>query len=155
MAIPLNYTVQVQEGWVDYNGHMNDAEYAKVFSKAGFQMMLSMGITREKLNDYNYTYFTLETHICYLKEILLGEKVQLEWQLIDFDHKRMHVFFRMKKEDGTPVATSEQMVIGVSSETRKSASFPGEFLNLIEEAWMTHKELDKPKEIGRVIGIKR
>lgn len=155
MTVPLNFSVQVKEEWVDYNQHMNDAEYAKVFSKAGFQMMLSLGITREKLTEYNYTYFTLESHICYLKEVLLGEKIQLEWQLIDYDLKRLHVFFKMKDESGVPIATSEQMVIGVDHQSRKSAQFPDEFLQKIEEAWDIHKEMDKPEQVGRVIGIRR
>ncbi|SER05574.1 acyl-CoA thioester hydrolase [Piscibacillus halophilus] len=155
MMIPLDFSIQVKEEWVDYNQHMNDAVYAKVFSQAGYEMMLGLGISREKLEQHEYTYFTLETHLCYLKEALLGEVLHLEWQLIDYDSKRLHVFLKMMNANGEPIATSEQMIIGVDSRTRKSAPFPEEFLSLIEQAWSEHQHMIKPEQVGKVIGIKR
>ncbi len=38
------YRTRVADAWVDYNGHMNDAEYARVFSLAVEALMDRIGL---------------------------------------------------------------------------------------------------------------
>ena len=38
------YETKVAPDWVDYNGHMNDAAYALVFSRAGDALMDRIGL---------------------------------------------------------------------------------------------------------------
>ena len=151
----FNFEDTVRSEWVDYNGHMNDAEYAKVFSRSVDAFMDFIGLTAESRASYSYTMFTLETHICYLKEAHEKEKLIVEMQLLDSDAKRLHVFFTMKNANGDLAATSEQMLMGMDSELGKPAPFPKQVDAVIEELKMAHKELATPKQAGRKIGIKR
>ncbi|WP_369404819.1 thioesterase family protein [Piscibacillus salipiscarius] len=106
MSTPFKYNVSVIEQWVDYNGHMNDAAYAEVFSRAVDALMGHLGITEEVIQEKQYTIFTLETHLCYLNEVHQGESLTVEWQLLDHDVKRLHAFFSMKN---TMVTWSQQV----------------------------------------------
>src|SRR5699024_11710911 len=63
------YSCQVIEDWVDYNGHLNDAEYARIFSLSVDAFMKEIGITDEFRETNAYSMFTLETHVCYLDEM--------------------------------------------------------------------------------------
>lgn len=149
------YEDRVHSEWVDYNGHMNDAEYAKVFSRTTDAFIDFIGLTAESRTSYNYTMFTLETHICYLKEMHEQEKLSVGMQLLDSDAKRLHLFFTMKNAEGELAATSEQMLMGMDSNLGKPAPFPKQIETVIEELRMVHKELATPRQAGRKIGIKR
>src|SRR5699024_6953140 len=102
-----------------------------------------------------YSIFTLETHICYLDEVNLNEKVDVQVQLIDYDAKRLHVLLIMKDEEGNRVATSEQMLMGMDMETRSPAQFQEEIAAEVEKLATAQKDIETPKEVGRTIGIRR
>ncbi|MCA0988624.1 thioesterase family protein [Guptibacillus algicola] len=146
---------KVLNEWVDYNGHMNDAEYAKVFSIAVDEFMNYIGLHEEAREKYSYTIFTLETHLCYLKEAHEGEKLIVTSQLLDIDQKRIHIFFMMSNEQGDLVATSEQMLMGMDTTEGRPGAFPEAVGVELERLYLMDKENEKPKHAGRTIGIKR
>ncbi len=149
------YEDQVRSEWVDYNGHMNDSSYAKVFSLTVDSFMDYIGLDAKARENYNYTIFTLETHLCYLKEAHEDESLHVSIQLLNIDAKRMHVFFEMKNADGNLIATSEQMLMGMDTNQEKPAHFPAAVGASIEAMWKIHDHMDAPKQVGRIIGIKR
>jgi acyl-CoA thioester hydrolase len=117
-------TARVAPAWVDYNGHMNDAEYARVFSLAVDTLMERIGLDAEGRERQAYTLFTLETHLCYRREAHQGQALDVEALLLDRDAKRLHVFFIMRDEAGETLATSEQMLMGIDTDNRRPAPFP-------------------------------
>ena len=151
----FNYGNLVQSKWVDYNGHMNDAAYAIVFSLAVDEFMNYIGLDEKAREQHTYTIFTLETHVCYLLEANEGEQLGVTAQLLDVDDKRMHVFFTMNNSVGDVIATSEQMLMGIDTEQGKAASFPAPIASTIERLSLLDKQLETPKQVGRKIGIRR
>ncbi|QBP40257.1 thioesterase family protein [Paenisporosarcina antarctica] len=151
----LTYENRVISEYVDYNGHMNDAAYAKIFSLAADNFIDFIGLDAESRATQNYTIFTLESHICYLQEARENEKLLTNVQLLDSDVKRLHLFFTMSKASGEVIATSEQMLMGINTKQGKPAPFPESVKASIEELRATHKELATPKQAGRKIGINR
>ncbi|WP_411954890.1 thioesterase family protein [Alkalibacillus sp. S2W] len=152
---PFKYQDHVHSEWVDYNGHMNDAEYARMFSHAVDAFMDHIGLNKEVIEQEAYTIFTLETHLCYLKEAHENEPLSVEVQLMDYDAKRLHVLFSMINEQNELIATSEQMLMGIDQTTGKPAPFIEPVQANIQSIWREHEHLDKPKQAGRTIGIKR
>ncbi|WP_172368925.1 thioesterase family protein [Sporosarcina jiandibaonis] len=145
----------VQSQWVDYNGHMNDAAYAKAFSLAVDAFMDFIGLDEDAREKHAYTIFTLETHLCYLQEANEGEELQVFAQLLDVDDKRIHIFFTMKNNSGDIIATSEQMLMGIDTKEGKAASFPSPISTTIEKLSQSDKQVTIPKQVGRTIGIRR
>lgn len=145
----------VKDEWVDYNGHLNDAEYARIFSLAVEELMIKIGIDESFRNEYSYSIFTLETHLCYLAEANQGEKLDVDLQLLDHDSKRMHVFFLMRNKDGDLVATSEQMLMGMDMKEGRPGEFPEGIYKQIEIIAEKQKGMPTPKQAGRTIGIRR
>jgi|SRR5699024_4834511 len=148
-------TSHVKKNWVDYNGHMNDSEYAKVFSMAVDQWMKQIGITADFREKEKYTMFTLETHLCYLDEVHEGQTLTINLQLLDYDAKRAHVFFIMSSNSNNRVATSEQMLMGMDTNQGKPGPFPEEILNEIKKIAQDQEGMVLPKEAGKTIGIRR
>lgn len=151
----LLHEEHVHSDWVDYNGHMNDAEYAKVFSLAANGFIDYIGLNADGREKYAYTVFTLETHLCYLKEAHENEKLLTGVQLLDSDAKRLHLFFIMKNSEGDVLATSEQMLMGMDSASGRPAPFPTAVAAVIEKVQSLHSQLEIPPQTGRKIGIRR
>ncbi|MFC3041188.1 thioesterase family protein [Virgibacillus xinjiangensis] len=146
---------KVRQEWVDYNGHMNDAEYVRVFSWGVDRFMKLIGITDEFREENHYTIYTMETHVCYLNELKEGEPIEVHLQMLDYDAKRAHVFFELYGPEGRRAATSEQMLMGIDQSTGRPGPFPEEIFIQVEELGASYKPSEKPDEAGRVIGIRR
>ncbi len=149
------YEDHVRSTWVDYNGHMNDAAYAKVFSLAVDAFMDFIQLDAAGRERHNYTIFTLETHLCYLQEANEKEELRVTAQLLDVDAKRLHIFFTLENSQGDIVATSEQMLMGMDTSEERPASFPEPVQAVIDEVWGVDKTKETPKQVGRTIGIRR
>ncbi|XKH59099.1 thioesterase family protein [Halomonas sediminis] len=140
--------------WVDYNGHMNDAEYARVFSLAVEALMDHIGLDEEGRKQHGYTLYTLETHLCYRCEAHEGQPLQVSATLLDHDAKRLHVFFELCDVEGNLLATSEQMLMGIDSEAGRPAPFPAPVEAAI--ATLPQANADAWPELARhTIGIRR
>ncbi|WP_164667447.1 thioesterase family protein [Virgibacillus doumboii] len=146
---------KVREDWIDYNGHMNDAKYAKIFSWGVDRFMKLVGITDDFRENSHYTVFTMENHICYLAEMKLGKPFEVHLQMIDYDEKRAHVFYELYGKDGKRAATSEQMLMGMDQTTGRPAPFPENIVAGVKELAANHTLGEMPDEVGRVIGIRR
>ncbi|AVI63003.1 thioesterase family protein [Halomonas sp. GFAJ-1] len=145
---------RVASNWVDYNGHMNDAEYARVFSLAVEALMEHVGLDEPGRARHGYTLYTLETHLCYRREAHEGQPLSVELTLLDRDTKRLHIFFKLHDEEGSLLATSEQMLMGIDSDTGRPAPFPLSVEQAIDalplaapSAW--------PSQASRIIAIRR
>ncbi|WP_027962639.1 thioesterase family protein [Halomonas halodenitrificans] len=143
---------RVAPEWVDYNGHMNDAEYARVFSLALEALMDHVGLDAAGRERHGYTIYTLETHLCYRREAHEGQPLSVAVTLLDRDAKRLHIFLELSDEQGNLLATSEQMLMGIDSQAGRPASFPapveeaiGRLPSAAHDAW--------PPLAGRRIGI--
>lgn len=152
-----NHTVwngRVEKEWVDYNGHMNDAAYALVFSRALDALLEDAGLTARFIEQEQYTVFTLETHLMYLTEAHQDQPLAVSSAILDQDAKRLHLWFEMQNEQNETIATSEQMVMGMDQAAGRPAPFPETLQQglarlpvLTPESW--------PTKAGRSIGIKR
>ena len=64
----------IQADWIDYNGHLTESRYLQVFGDATDALLSFIGVDSDYLASEG-SFFTLETHIRYLKEVHLGEEV--------------------------------------------------------------------------------
>jgi acyl-CoA thioester hydrolase len=144
--------IRVASEWVDYNGHMNDAEYARVFSLGVEALMDAIGLDEAGRARHGYTLFTLETHLCYRREVHEGQPLSVEVTVLARDAKRLHVFFTMHDSEGTLLATSEQMLMGIDSDAGRPAPFPEAVAGVIETL-PAAAEGDWPELAGRRIGL--
>lgn len=153
MALPL-LTQSVLPAWVDYNGHMNDAAYALLFSHGVEALMVHIGLDDHGRHAHGCTIYTLETHLCYLQQVREGAQVRCEVVLLETDAKRLHVFFNLIDDrEETVLATSEQMLMGIDTRTDRPAAFAQEIMARIERLpKATHGNW--PEQAGRRIGFR-
>ncbi|QQK80881.1 thioesterase family protein [Salicibibacter cibi] len=145
---------EVRSDWVDYNGHMNDAAYAQVFSTALDALMEYIGLDEKGRFEEAYTIFTLETQLKYLAEAYEGQKLSVFVQLLDVDAKRMHLWFVMKNDQDDTIATSEQMTMGMEHELGRPAPFPKKVNEAVGKLPLLERD-DWPDAANQPMGIRR
>ena len=143
--------------WIDYNGHMNMAYYNVAFDQYGTDHLLDqLGLGLDRVRRTNASTFTLEQHVTYLRELKLGDSILITCQLLDYDSKRLHCFLNMYHADvGFLAATSEQLLMHVNLEIRRSSVLPDVAIDKLAAMMLRHQELAKPPQAGHVIGIQR
>lgn len=150
----FEYTTKVKDSWVDHNGHMNDAEYNRVFSDATDAWLAYLGLDKETIAQSQYTVFTLENHVMYLKEIKVDELISVNVELYDYDAKRLHVFMTLRDTNQSRCATYEVMLMGMNIAIDKPEVFPEMIKKAIEDYATINTIKNKPQELGHLIGIK-
>ncbi|MEM7079783.1 MAG: thioesterase family protein [Pseudomonadota bacterium] len=149
-------TQTVIEDWIDYNGHLNMAYYHVIFDRAVDHVYDYLGIGEAYAQSGIGSCFTMEVHVHYLQELSLHDDVEVQFQLLDFDAKRLHFFEQLvHKKEGYVAATSEQLGMHVDMHSRRSAPFPGAVTDKLTAMLATHNTLERPAEVGHKIGIVR
>ena len=147
-------TETVIEDWIDYNGHLNMAFYNVIFDHGVDHVYDFLGIGEAYAQSGIGSCFTMEVHVHYLNELSLTDEVEVHFQLLDFDHKRLHFFEQLyHKDEGYIAATSEQIGMHIDMKTRRSAPFPDDVINKLEELKEAHSRLIVPEQVGHVIAI--
>lgn len=146
----------VEEGWIDYNGHMNVAYYGLVFDKALDVVYEKIGIGETYVAQRGMGSFALQVHQHYLQEIRMGERYRIEMLLLDSDHKRWHHMAWMTKvETGEVAATYECLSMNVDHKTRRSASLPDDVIARLARIVEAQKSVPRPPQTGAALGIRR
>lgn len=146
---------EVISDWLDINDHMNVAYYVLVFDEALDAAWEGIGLGDDYVREHNCSGFVLESHLCYLKEVRLGDKLRLTYQMLDVDDKRMHYIMQMFNEaDGYLAATSEQVSIHINLDKRRACPYPKNIYDNLCALLKSHKHLPIPAQVGKSIQIK-
>jgi acyl-CoA thioester hydrolase len=150
----LSSVMQIEPQWIDYNGHLNMAYYNVMFDRAVDQLWLQLGIGPKYMKERHGSTFTAECHVRYLREIHLGDPVQIAVLLVEADEKRIHTFQELRHAtEGWVSATSENMSVHINMELRKTAPFPADIRARIEAVAQVHSAVPRPEGIGRKIAM--
>ncbi len=146
----------VRPEWIDYNGHMNVAYYVLAFDHATDRLLDLLDLGADYVGRENMSFFVLETHVRYLREVRLGDSMAFTLHLIDSDAKRLHYYLEMRHAGkGFLAATSEQLGMHIDLEARKSAPFPAAAAERIAAIAAAHAALPRPDGVGASIAIRR
>ena len=150
----LASVMQIEPQWIDYNGHLNMAYYNVMFDRAIDELWLKLGIGPGYMKERQRSTFTAECHVRYLREIHLGDPVQVSILLVDADEKRLHTFEELRHaSEGWLSATSENMTIHIDMNARKTAPFPLDIQARIKAVTEAHASVTRPEGIGRKIAM--
>jgi acyl-CoA thioester hydrolase len=150
----VSSVMRVEPAWIDYNGHLNMAYYNVLFDRAVDEVyeLLDLGLSYVQVEKCST--FTAEVHVRYLRELLVDTPVRVSFQLLDFDHKRMHYFEQLyHAEEGWLSATSENMALNVDMAAKKTTAFPDNVMQRLEAMKAAHDKLPLPDGAGRRIAM--
>jgi acyl-CoA thioester hydrolase len=156
LAAPfVSRVMDIEKDWIDYNGHLNMAYYNVIFDRGSDEAFEIMGMGPAYARDRRLTIYTAEAHVCYVRELHLGDKVAVTFHLIDQDDKRLRAYQEIRHADGWLAATSETLSLHIDMSGPKVAPFPSDVMTKVEAMRAAHAMLAMPERAGRSIGIKR
>lgn len=138
---------QVRPEWIDYNGHLNDAQYVGVFSRAIDDVMVQVGMDGDYLAATGTSLFTLETHVRYLDQVLADARLSVSCRVIGVAAKVVWLWFEMES-DGRLRATMEALMMHVDTVAGRSAPIPDQLSARFETL-----KVDPPDDAGRRIQV--
>ena len=149
-------THKVEDQWIDYNGHFNMAYYNVLFDRGGDEAFDVVGLGPDYVRDRNASFFTLEAHVTYVRELHAGDEVRIATQFLDHDAKRVHYVQQMfHASKGWLSCITENIVMHVDMAAKKSAAFPADVSEKIKAMCEAHSSLPVPPQVGHKIGIPR
>jgi len=153
-GLELIHEGHVRPEWIDYNGHMNVAYFVLAFDHAVDQLWARLGFDDAYRERTGCSTFAVESHVTYQRELREGERMQFSLQLLGYDDKRVHQFYRMFHADsGELAATTEWMSLHVSLETRRVVPMSEAPLGVLERLFEAHRAHPWPEEAGRRIRL--
>jgi len=146
--------MQIEPQWIDYNGHLNMAYYNVMFDRAIDEFWLELGIGPAYMNTRHGSTFTAECHVRYVREIHLGDPLQVSVLLLGADEKRLHTFEELRHaKQGWLSATSENMSVHIDISSRRTAPFPPDIMARIAAVADAHAAAPRPEGIGRKVAM--
>jgi acyl-CoA thioester hydrolase len=89
-----------------------------------------------------------------LREIHLGDPVQVRVWLLAADEKRIHTFEELRHaKEGWLSATSENMTVHIDMSVRKVAPFPADICARIAAVADSHAAVPRPEGTGRKVAM--
>ncbi|MEM7404411.1 MAG: thioesterase family protein [Pseudomonadota bacterium] len=157
MPTPYEVTgVRVKPEWIDHNGHMNVAFYLLAFDESIGSLFEYFGLTDHYRHARQVTTFVGDFHIHYVRELMEGDPIRITHQLVDCDHKRMHLCQAMYHADeGYLAAQSELISLHVDARERRVAPMGEDLFARVDAVRQAHARLDTPTNRGRLIGMRR
>lgn len=152
----LSPVMAIEAGWVDYNGHLNQAYYSVLFDRAIDEALMPAGLGPDYVKQRNATYMTAETHLCFVRELFKTDPVRVASRVLDVDDKRLHLYCEMQHAgEGWLSCTSEWMFLHIDMGARRTAAWPADVRENLEAMKSASLELPSPERAGRSIGIVR
>jgi len=146
--------LEVRPEWIDYNGHLNIAFYLKLFDLAFDDTYERFGFTPDVTRERNASGFAAELHLTFQRELMVGDKVRVTSQLLDFGPKRCRMFQIMyHAASGELAATCEWMSLFIDMTARRVAEMPAELQERLGRVLASHSRLPLPPEMGRGISF--
>lgn len=155
-AEPVVFEGKVLREWIDYNGHMNDACYVRVFSESIDNLMDYLGMNEGFRHREQVSIYTLQTVVHYLKEAALDDPLVVTVRLLEYDSKKLRVFFTLRDPSSAAhFATMEALLLHVDMSVRRSSVFREATVERIEALFAAQRDLSWPGRAGEGIALRR
>ena len=144
---------RVAPEWIDYNGHMNMAYYSVLADRGCDELFDQIGIGAAYAETQRHSMYTVEFHIRYLRELHRGDPARVGVRLLDFDAKKVHLWFEITHAEGWCAATAEALGLHVDMSGPRAAPFPDPVRAKIDRVHRAHSAAPRPQHAGRRVGL--
>ena len=153
---PLSlYRCTVEADWVDYNGHMGESFYLYAFGWASDALFRYIGID-EDYRACGHSFYTVESHINYYREVSIGEPLRFTTQILAVDEKRLHFFHAMYHGDSDELlCTTEQMLLHVDMNASAASPIRPDVRAALDAIMAAHGDLPHPEQVGRQMAVRK
>jgi acyl-CoA thioester hydrolase len=146
--------LMVEDGWIDYNGHLNMAFYNVLFDRAVDEAFGLCGLGPDYIRDREGSFFLVESRVRFKRELKLHDPVRVTVHLVDHDNKRLHYAMEIRHAtEGWLAAACENLSIHIDMKTRRAAPFPDDIRANLAAMKRAHGLLPLPEGLGEGVRL--
>jgi carnitine 3-dehydrogenase len=151
---PLRFeTREIPPDWIDYNDHVTESRYLQLFGDATDALLRLVGVDASYLEGGS-SYYTVESHLSHLRQLVAGDRVHVTTQLLGCDEKRLHLFHTLLLDgEDEPIATAEQMLVHVDAVAGRASPVRDGVGRRVASLAQAHARLRRPERAGRSIAL--
>ena len=150
MTIFKLHAEPLQDAWLDAYGHLNDAYFLVPFTNASWAILDRFGIGKEYFQRTGGAFYTVESHLRYVKEVRAPALLEIASMVLGADAKRLRLAHVMSV-DGSERATFECVLLHFDSKAGRTAPMPAD----VQAALAAAQAADLPPWAGRGISLER
>ena len=148
---PITIATPGRPEWIDYNDHLTESAYLKLFGDATDVILARIGAGLDYVAN-GHSFYTVETHICHLGQARLDEPLEVRSRVLAVDAKRLHLLHEMTNlATGSVIASGEHMLVHVDAKAGTSAPVPADILAQAQALVAQQAHLPPPVNQGRQI----
>jgi acyl-CoA thioester hydrolase len=151
----LSGQMEVLPEWIDYNGHLNMAYYNVLFDQGADQAFAQMGFGPDYAATRKHTTYSADFRVRYLRELHVGAKVKVGFQLLDSDGRKFHFCQWLFHEDGWLSATGEGIGLHIDQSGPRVSPYPEDIAEKVNAMLAAHKGYEIPEFVGSPMGIRK
>ena len=99
--------MRVEDGWIDYNGHLNMAYYLVLFDRAVDVLIEAVGLLEDE--RIGPALYAVEAKVRYLAEVAPGSVLSCRTRVLSVDDNRLLSWQELMLADGRVAATCETL----------------------------------------------
>lgn len=142
IALPAVVATTAPKAWEDQNGHVNVLAYYEFHMTASESALASLGVDEGYLRRHGESVFSVEHHISFFNEALVGHDVSAHFLVIDRTEKLMHgVSILVNRTTGRVANAVEFVEAHVDLTTRRACPFQPGVAARIDEVLEEHRRL--------------
>lgn len=128
--------------WGDQNGHVNVLAHYEFHMRASEAAINRVGITDDYRRRHQQSVFSLEHHIAFQDEVLIGHEVSAHFRMLDRSDKLLHaVTFMVNRTTGRIANSIEFIEAHVDLTTRRACAFRPEVADALDDLLDEHRQL--------------
>src|SRR5439155_20697185 len=140
-------------------GHMSFWAYTKLFNEAANAYLLEARLSEQIDAGQKTILHPSQCHIKFLRECFVGDRIVIEFRILDCDDKSIHLFQRMHNCDTEVTLAVEESVRSnladqeASPFSLRERSFHPKIQERISLLMKQHKDAPWPPEVGATIRL--
>ena len=150
-SAPVFLETAVDAAWIDYNGHMTEWAYLKVFGDTTDVLLARIGAGAAYVSA-GHSFYTVESHLRHQGQAREGAALRVTTQVLGADAKRLHVFHTMHADSGV-IATAEHMLVHVDAAAERAAPMLDDVAAAVRALADEHAAIARPEAAGRRIAL--
>lgn len=155
LALPLNAHRVAPAEWEDMNGHVNVAAYYAFHMSSTGEGMELLGWSEDYVRRTGKSLFSVEQHLRYYDEALVGHEVSTHMLLVDRNEKFLHgVSILVNRTTGVVANTVQFVEAHVDLGTRRTSPFPEEMAARIDRVLAEHRALPWSVPLNQDMGLR-
>ncbi|MCF6110408.1 thioesterase family protein [Mesorhizobium muleiense] len=156
MSVPspfISQPVKILAEWCNAHGDLRNAFYGVVFDRCADSAFELVGLAPTYVKERGLSFFTAESHVCFIRPVRAGDEVVVMFQILDHDERKLRSYQEMHHVEGWLAATSEILSLHVDLSGPRVTPFPEDIRTRVDEMAAAHAVLATPARAGKRIDM--